>query len=811
MSDLWHDLRYGFRMLWKKPGFTVMAVLALSLGIGANTAIFSVVNAVLLRPLPYAQSDRLALIWTASQESKVQEGSSSYPDVADWQAANQAFEGIAAFRTNGFTLTGAGEPERIDAARVSASFFSLLGVNPVLGRDFRSEEEKPGGEHVVILSHGLWQRRFGSDPKIVGQTLTLSGQSFTVIGVLPADFSFPIGLNKAEMWATIALEGDNLHERGARSTQVLARLKPGVTLEQAQGELDRIAQHLATQYPDTNATRSPYLVALQEQLVGKIRPALWILLGAVGFVLLIGCSNVANLLLARAASRQKEIAIRLALGASRWRVVRQLLTESLLLALMACIAGLLLATWGIDLLVALSPNNLPNLNEIHLDGRVLAFTLLVSLATGLIFGLAPALKATKPKLIETLKEGSRGATAGLGRQRLRGLLVVTEMALALVLLISAGLLIKSFWRLTSVNPGFDPENVLSLRLSLPQIKYKEDYQRVAFVQQVLDRIKALPGVKSAAFVTPAPFSGNNLSSNFSIAGRPTPPPDKEPLAWLRGATPDYFRTMNIPLIRGRQFTEQDQKGGTGVVIINEAMAREYWPNQDPIGQRLVKVGVGVDDNEPTEWEIIGVVGDVKHLRLDVDPKPEMYMPHRQQAWNWGHFVVRTTADPAALANTIRQQVLAVDPDQAVSNVEPLTKSIAGTVAQPRFYMLLLVIFAGVGLTLTVIGIYGVISYSVTERTHEIGIRMALGAQAADILRMVVGEGMTYALGGIVIGLAGAFVVTRLLASLLYGISASDPLTFVGVSALAMFIALLACYIPARRSTRVDPMIALRYE
>jgi putative ABC transport system permease protein len=805
------DLRYGFRLLWQKPGFTVMAVLALALGIGANTAIFSVVNGVLLRPLPYAQPDRLALIWTAATDNRTQEGSSSYPDIADWRAENHVFEDVASFRGIGFNLTGVGEPERIDGAYVSANFFSLLRVSPRLGRSFRPEEDRPGGERVVLLSHGLWQRRFGGDPKIVGQILTLNGQGFNVVGVLPPDFSFPFAIQKAELWSTIALEAGNLQERGARTTAVLARLKPGITPAQAQADLDTISERLAVQSSDTNATRRAYLVELQEQLVGKIRPALWVLLGAVGFVLLIGCSNVANLLLARAAARQKEIAIRLALGASRGRVVRQLLTESALLAALACIVGLLLAAWVLDLLIALGPSDLPNLNAIQIDGRVLGFTLLVSLATALIFGLAPALKATRPELTGTLKDGGRGATAGPGRQRLRGLLVVSEMALALILLISAGLLLKSFRRLTNVQPGFDPANVLSLRFSLPQNKYKEDFQRIAFVEQVLERVRALPGVKSAAFVTPAPFSGNNLSSNFSIVGRPAPPPDKEPLAWLRGATPDYFRTLGIPLIKGRQFTERDQKGGTGVAIINEALARRYWPDQDPIGQRLTKVGVGVDDNEPTEWEIVGVVGDVHHIGLDVEPKPELYVPHRQQAWGWGHLVVRTASDPLGLANTIRQQVQAVDSQQAVSNVEPLTHAIAGTVARPRFYMLLLGIFAAVGLTLTVIGIYGVLSYAVTERTHEIGIRMALGAQTTDILRLVLRQGMAFALGGIVIGLTGAFAATRVLASLLYGVNASDPATFLNVSLLAAFVALVACYIPARRATRVDSMHALRYE
>ncbi|HEV2915191.1 MAG TPA: ABC transporter permease [Pyrinomonadaceae bacterium] len=811
MGTLWQDLRYGARMLLNKPGFTAVAVLALALGIGANSAIFSVVNAVLLRPLPYEDSNRLVLISEYPKQEGVPDTltMTSYPNINDWRDQNHVFEGVASFRTSGFTLTGVEQPERLNGVRVSADFFNLLRVRPLIGRSFLPEEDRPGGERVVLMSHSLWQRRYGGAADVVGRTLVLSDEQYRVIGVLPADFNFPFAGRKTELWATTAYEGQNLTSRGSRTSFVIARLKAGVSVAQAQADLERIASRIEQQYPDINTGLGVHVTGMQEQLVGKVRPALWMLLGAVGFVLLIACSNVANLLLARATVRQREVAIRTALGAGRWRIVRQLLTESLLLAGLAGAVGLLMAVWGIDLLVALSPSDLPRFDTVRVDARVLGFTMFVSLLTGVIFGLAPALKTSRIDLTQALKEGSRSlAHAGL---RLKGLLVVSEMALALVLLIGAGLLIKSFWRLQDVDPGFNPKNVLTMRINLPDKKYPEGKERIAFVKGAIERINALPGVERAAFVTPVPFSGDFIGSSFAIDGRPAPVPGQEPSADFRGITPDYFSALNVPLIRGRYFTEQDRKGSVGAAIINETLARRYFSGEDPIGKSLIDVGVGVDEDEPKRWEIVGVVGDVRHRGLDIEPAPEVYLPHQQQAWNWGYFVIRTRTEPSGLAASVIAQILSIDKDQAVARVQTLDQMIAGSVARPRFYMLLLTVFAGVGLILTVVGIYGVMAYSVAERTHEIGIRMALGARQRDVLRMVLGHGMLLALAGIALGLAAAFLLTRVVASLLFEVSATDPLTFACVALLAALVALLACYIPARRATRVDPMIALRYE
>ncbi len=810
MESLIQDIRYAVRTLLKKPGFTGIAVLALALGIGANTAIFSVINAILLRPLPLAEADRLVL--ASEFDTKIGKGGfmTSFPNYEDWRAQNQVFDDVAAFRSTGFTLTGFKEAERIDSGSVSANFFDLLRVSPILGRTFLPGEDKPGSERLVVLSYGLWQRLFAGDTTVPGRTLMLSDEPYTIIGVLPAEFKFPVSVDDAKVFTTIAFEGGNLQERGAKTNRVVARLKPGVTIEQAQADMRNLAASLEKLYPQTNTDIGIELVGLHDDLVADVRPALWVLFGAVAFVLLIACSNVANLLLARASSRQKEIAIRTALGASRWRIVRQLLTESLILGLAGGALGLLIGAWGKDFLISFAPANLPQINAVGIDIRVLAFTFTASILTGIIFGLMPALKASHPDMNESLKDGSRSSTAGPGRHRLRGLLVVSEVALAFMLLIGAGLLIKSFFTLRQVNPGFDPENVLMARISTSRTKFPEDQQRIEFFQQVLDRIRALPGVKSADLVTPAPFSGNNVYTGFTIEGRPSLP-GQEPEAGLRGVTPGYFKTMRIPLLKGREFTDADRKGGIGAVILNETLARRYWPDENPIGQRISNVGVNVDDNEPAIWEIVGIVGDVRHSGLSRDLLPEMYVPHRQQTWGWGNFVVRASGDPMSLASAIRGEVAAVDPDQPVYRISPIEELIANSIAQQRFNTLLLVIFAAVGLVLALVGIYGVISYSVTERTHEIGIRMALGAGEGAILRNVLGKGMSFAGAGIVCGIAGALALMRVLSVLLYGVSATDPVTFIAVSLLLIVVALVACYVPARRATKVDPMVALRYE
>jgi putative ABC transport system permease protein len=797
-------------MLAQRPGFTAAAVMALALGIGANSAIFSVVNAVLLRSLPYKEPNQLMIVQSTKRQDSRRSGSASYLDFADWRSQNQVFDEMAAFHSKGHTLTGASEPERIDGARVSASFFPLLGVETSLGRGFLPEEDKPKGERVAIISHGLWQRRFGSDPNIIGQSLTLDAQNYTVIGVLGAGFNFPVEIEKADIWSPLALDGQLLEQRGAHFLKVIARLKPGVSPQAAQAEITTIASRLEQQYPEDNTDRVVSLYSLYDHLVGGIRPALLVLLGAVGFVLLIACSNVANLLLARAAGRQREIAIRMALGATRGRIVRQLITESLILAFIGGGAGLLLALWGVESLIALSPANLPRLSGVGVDGWVLSFTLLISMMTGIIFGLAPALKASKPDLNDALKEGGRGSTEGFSGRRLRNLLVVSEMALALVLLISAGLLIRSFLRLQQVNAGFDPSNVLTAQVGLPESKYKEGVQVSAFFEQTLERIAALPGVESAGGITVLPLSGNNMRTSFTVQNRPAPPPGQEPLAELRTVTPGYFRTLRIPLLRGEEFTENYKRGSPGRIIINDTMARRFWPDEDPIGQR-VSIGISLDDADPTVWEIVGIVGDVRHASLDVEPSPEMYVSHSQMSWPFLTLVVRSSSDPMAMAGPVRDQILAIDKDQPVSSIRSMERMVSASIAQPRFYLLLLGIFAALALVLAAVGIYGVLSYSVTQRMHEIGIRMALGAEPADVIKLVVGQGMMLALAGVAIGLIGAFVFTRLMSSMLYGVSATDPVTFAALALLLTAVALLASYIPARRATKVDPMVALRYE
>ncbi|MFP5261703.1 MAG: ABC transporter permease [Blastocatellia bacterium] len=804
------DLRYGIRTLAQRPGFAAAAALALALGIGANSAIFSVVNAVLLRSLPYEAPDQLVIVQSTRRQDPRRSGSASYPDFADFRSQNQVFDDMAAFRSRGYTLTGAGEPERIDGARVSASFFQLLGAEPHLGRAFLPEEDKPEAARVVIISHGLWQRRFGGDPDVIGRTLTLDGNSYTVVGVATAGFSFPIEMEKADIWSPLALDGELLEQRGAHFLRVIARLKPGVPLQAAQAEMSTIATRLEQQYPEDDTDRVVALYSLYDHLVGGIRPALLVLLAVVGFVLLIACSNVANLLLARAATRQREIAIRMALGASRGRIIRQLITESLILAFIGGGAGLLLALWGVESLVALSPANLPRMSGVGVDRWVLGFTLIVSVMTGIIFGLAPAIKASKPDLNDALKEGGRGSTEGFSGRRLRNLLVVSEMALALVVLISAGLLIRSFLRLQQVNAGFDPSNILTMQVELPSSKYKEGVQVSAFFEQVLERINALPGVESAGAVTTLPLSGSNMRTSFTVQNRPAPPPGQEPLAHLRAVTPGYFRTLRIPLLKGQEFGENYRKSSPGRIIINDTMARRFWPDEDPIGQRI-SIGMSTDEDEPALWEIVGIVGDVRHASLDAEPAPEMYVPHSQQSWPFLTLVIRTTSDPMAMAGAARAQVLAVDKDQPVSSVKSMEGMVSASIAQPRFYLLLLGIFAALALTLAAVGVYGVLSYSVTQRMHEIGIRMALGAKPFDVIRLVVGQGLVLSLAGVAVGLVGAYVFTRLMSSMLYGVSATDPVTFAALAVLLMAVALLASYVPARRATKVDPMVALRYE
>jgi putative ABC transport system permease protein len=817
MGTLWQDLMYGLRMLAKCPGFTLVAVLALALGIGANTALFSVVDAVILRPLPFPAPDRLVAVWSTNQQRGELRTSASYPDFADWRSLNHAFERIAAFHTNDFTLTGTDEPAHILGAVVSADLFRLLGVAPKLGRDFLSEEDDPGKTKVrpVILSYAFWRSRFGSDPQVIEKTVQLDSQSYTIVGVMPGGFQFPLQGKPIDLWTSFLVDeiaSDNepiTAERGAHYLSVIARLKPDVRLPQAQAEMDTIASALAHQYPDTDKYRGIALAPELERLVGDVRPALLILFGAVGCVLLIACVNVANLLLARAAARQKEIAIRSTLGAGRLRLVRQLLTECILLAALGGALGLALAWWGSDLLLALSPENVPRLSGVHLSGHVLAFTAFASLLTGLVFGLLPALHVSRSDLAESLKESGRGSTESARRSRLRSALVVAETALALVPLVGAGLLIQSLSRLEHVKPGFDPHNVLTFNLGLPDARYSYS-QQAAFFEQLLPRIRALPGVRSASAVSPLPLSGDDFRVTFEIEGRPVAKSD-QPATNYREAAAGYFQTMHIPLLEGRDFSDQDNLKSPPVIIVNQTFAKQFFPGEDPIGKHIKPGLSSIPGTHAVMREIVGVVGDVKHRSLNREAGPEVYEPESQMPFETLTLVVRTEGDPRGLIGAVREQVKALDKDLPIYDVKLMEEYLSTSVAQPRFNTMLLAIFAGVALVLAAVGLYGVMSYSVVQRTHEIGIRMALGAQQKDVLRMIVGQALRLTLVGTALGLAGAWAATRLMSGLLFGVKSSDPITYAGVALLLSAVALLACYVPAYRAMRVDPMVALRYE
>jgi putative ABC transport system permease protein len=814
VESLIRDIRYGLRQLRRNPGFTVVAVITLALGIGANTAIFSVVNAVLLRPLSFQDPARLVTIWEADERDASNIGPASYPDLFDWRAQNRVFKQMASFRTYDFTLVGTGQPIHLSGAIVSGNLFALLGVKPSLGRTFLPQENKPGGmsgNDAVILSHRLWQTQFGSDYRILGKTIRLNDHNFTIVGVMPTGFAFPVQAEPVQLWVTMAVDSVGTPgnspltaQRGNHSIEVVARLKPHVTVAQAQAALDIVARKLETQYALTSYHRGAVkLVPEFEEIVGNARTLLWVLLGAVGIVLLIACVNVGNLMLARAMTRRKEIAVRVALGAGRLRIVRQLLTESVLLSVIAGALGGPLAFMATKLFVNLSPGNIPRLNHIAVDSRVLGFTLLVSLVTGVLFGLVPVVGTSRPHLNESLKEGDRSLTPFTRRDRTRRWLVIGEVALAMVLLVGAGLLVQSLVSLLEVNPGFDLSRTLTFSVGLPDVRYPSA-KRIAFFHSLLSRIKVLPAVMSDAAVAPLPLSGGSWGANFQIEGQPLTIKERA-ITNLRAITPDYFRTMRIPLLRGREFSQEDGVKSRPVIIINQTFARRFFRQENSIGQHIEVPLNGI------MRDVVGVVGDVKHANLATGSGLEVYLPYAQWTPSFMSVVVRTGNDPRGLINATRKEVRLLDKELPIFDVKPFDQYVTQSVAEPRFSALVLSSFGGLSLFLTAIGLYGVIGYAIAERTHEIGIRVALGAQKRDVLGMVVGQGVKLAAIGVGVGIVGALGVTRFISCLLYGVKPTDPLTIAAVAVILLAVALLACYIPARRAAKVDPMVALRHE
>ncbi|HEX9424746.1 MAG TPA: ABC transporter permease [Pyrinomonadaceae bacterium] len=812
MEILFKDLGYGIRSLLKHPGFTAIAVITLALGIGANTAMFSVINAVLLRPLPYRDPARLVTIWEESPERGMYQMPVSLANVRDWVDQNQTFEQISAYTFTNLNLTGTGEPARLGTVRSSANLFPLIGATPVIGRSFLPEEDKEGANHVVILGHALWQSRFGSDPGIVGKWLTLNNQSYTVVGVMASNSQFPVGFgymgkvlnDPIDLYVPLAASGRET-ERGNYSFFAIGRLKPGVTIDQARAEMTTIERRLEKQYPDGNTGIGISLVPTQEQTVKEIRPGLLVLFGAVAFLLLIACANIANLLLARAASRKKEIAIRTALGASRLRVLRLLLTESLMLSLAGGGIGFLLALWGTDALMALEPDNIPRLNEVGVDARVFLFTIAVSIVTGIVFGLVPGMRAAKPDLNEALKEGSRGSMGSAASKRTLGVLVALEVALSLVLLVGAGLMIKSFIRLQQANLGFNPENVLAVNLTLPESRYPEERQQASFFQEALTRLQSVSGVQSAGATTSLPLTLSVNGSDFRIEGHPEPEAGKELIINMSSVSAGYFHTLGVPLLKGRDFSDRDNKDASEAAIINNDLARTYFPNQDPIGKRIK-----FTDTE--SWiSIVGVTGDVKQLGQDIGVKPEIYFPYLQVPASSMTVVVRTANEPLSLTGAVKTEIQIIDKDLPIDDAKTMQQLLANSKSGRRFNLILLTGFALVALVLAMVGIYGVMSYTVAQRTHEIGIRVAVGAQSRDVFRMVIGQGMMLAMIGVACGLVGAFLLTRLMTSMLFGVEPTDPATFATIAVLLTAVALVACYIPSRRATKVDPLVALRYE
>jgi putative ABC transport system permease protein len=806
-----NDLRYACRMLVKNPVFTVIAVGTLALGIGANTAVFSAINAVLLNSLPYPQPDRIVLVWSEDKTQGLHRGQVSATDIADYRARNHVFAGMSTYTDFRPVLTGAGEPERIFGAQVGDGFFDVMQAKPMLGRVFTAEEQVEGKDSVAVLSYALWQTRFAGDPQIIGKTIMLSSRPYTVIGVLPASFhSLPQGLlpAPAQFYRPVA-EPPNEKERASRHLRAIARLKPGVTLAQAQSEMDLIARQLEREHPDTDARAGIHLVTLREDLVNPVRPALVMLFGAVVFLLLIACVNVGNLLLARSITRYREIAIRAALGASRARVIRQFLTESIVLATAGGVLGLLGATWSTSLIESFGSRVFPMLSGVEIDMRVLGFTFIISMVSGVVFGCAPALRASRVNLNETLNEGGRTPGSASSRSPLRSGLVVTEVALAMVLLVAAGLLIKTVFRLNRVNPGFNPERVLTMNVWLPRAKYPKAETWNAFYERMLQRVKTLPGVEAAGLSSVLPVSDNFDRRTVEIEGQPRHPSELSEVDNYI-VTPDYLQAMSIQLVRGRVLTAHDTSDAPFAVLVSESMARKFWPGENAIGKR-----VRFYNSEPVEqrpWQtVVGIVPDVKQYGLDTAGTMALYVPQLQMPQSTMTLIVRTRSDPAAMTDPIRREILTIDPEQAVFNVATMEQVVAESISLRRVSMFLLAGFAALALLLAALGIYGVLAQAVVQRTHEIGVRMALGAQMRDVFNLILGHGMALVAFGIIAGIAGALGVTRLIANLLFGVAPTDPSTFLAISLLLGTVAFFACYLPARRATRVDPIVALRYE
>ena len=815
MQTLWQDLRYGARMLLKKPGFTLVAVITLALGIGANTAIFTVINAALLRPLPYEEAERLVVVATTMRRDTVEVRSVSYPDFVDWRDQNTVFERIAAQTSTSFTLTGGVEPERVNGELVSADYFPLLRAQAAMGRTFLPEEDRmPDTHRVALVGYGLWQRRFGGSSALLGQTIQLNDGNYTVVGVMPEGFH---GVSDdAEIWLPMMMvssirPASQLQQRNQRWLSTVARLKPGATLAQAQAEMDAIMRPLEQAYPNSNRNRGARVTPLNEQFFGGLQLTLWILLGAVGCVLLVACANVANLQLQRAAGRASEMAVRLALGATTRRLIRQLLTESLLLAAVGGSLGILIALWSVDFLVKLSPVTFPNFVKFTIDARVLGFSLLISVLTGALSGLAPALQAARPALNETLKAGGRGGSGGLGRNRLLSSIVVSEIALALTLLIGAGLMIRSLQRLQAVDPGFNVDRLLTMRVSLPLQRYPRE-RIIAFSQQLRERLQALPGAQSVALASDLPLSGSTSAGPIELEGRHEAPAGGEFRMYRHRVTPGFFSTLGIPLVKGRDFTVDDHAQAPRVAIISETMARRYWPDEDPIGKRLREDSRGAPI--PNPWlSIVGVVGEVKYRGLPQNPNadPDVYIPLAQTPVGNLFLAARSGVDPNSLVAAVRGVLQKLDPNLPAYEVTTMAEQVTNQTTRSRFSAWLLGVFGALALALAAIGIYSVMAYAVEQRSREIGVRVALGARAGDVLKMVIGQGMRLALLGVALGLGAALALTQLMKRLLFGVGAADPLTYGAIALLLTLVALLACYVPARRATKVDPIVALRIE